>query len=149
MSARRSLPQRPGFSLIEIMVALTLLVVVLVVAAVVATTATGTCRRNPDVLHRIGPRQIAEMAELQAALLARAARWLARGGTLVYATCSLEPEENEKQIEAFLASNPDWKLEPPPSGAVPHETMDSGYLRVLPQLHGSDGAFAARLRRSQ
>ena len=50
-------------------------------------TATGTARRHPDVLHRIGPRQIAEMTEMQAALLARAAEWLKPGGTLVYAVC--------------------------------------------------------------
>src|SRR5690606_4122007 len=53
-------------------------------------TATGTCRRHPDVLHRIGPRQIAEMADLQRRLIDRAAGWLAPGGTLVYSVCSLE-----------------------------------------------------------
>ena len=60
-------------------------------------TATGTCRRHPDVLHRIGLRQIVEMAELQARLLERAQRWLAPGGRLVYAVCSLEREEGEEQ----------------------------------------------------
>src|SRR5690606_34775348 len=56
-------------------------------------TATGTARRHPDVLHRIGERQISEMAELQATLIERAAAWLSTGGRLVYAVCSLEQEE--------------------------------------------------------
>ena len=55
-------------------------------------TATGTCRRHPDVLHRIGTGQIADMVELQRALIERAAGWLKPGGTLVYAVCSLERE---------------------------------------------------------
>ena len=55
-------------------------------------------------------------------------------------------EENEAQVEAFLAANPGWLLEPPPEGAVPSDTLDHGYLRVLPHAHGADGAFAARLR---
>jgi 16S rRNA (cytosine967-C5)-methyltransferase len=108
-------------------------------------TATGTCRRHPDVLHRIGPRQIAEMAALQTALLARAADWLAPGGTLVYATCSLEPEEGEDQAGAVT-------LEPRPiaagelvAGLLP---TPEGYLRTHPgQLAdegGIDGFFVAR-----
>ena len=67
-------------------------------------TATGTCRRHPDVLHRIGARQIAEMTELQARLLARVERWVAPGGRLVYAVCSIEPEEGA--VEAALTHDP-------------------------------------------
>src|SRR6188508_564395 len=70
-------------------------------------TATGTARRHPDVLHRIGSRQIAEMAELQARLLERAARWLVPEGRLVYAVCSLEREEGEEQVpRVALAADP-------------------------------------------
>ena len=89
------------------------------------------------------------MAALQSSILKAAAKVVKPGGLLVYSTCSLELEENDAQVEEFLARNPDWTLEPPPAGAVPPETLDRGFLRVLPQVHGSDGAFAARLRRSQ
>ena len=52
------------------------------------------------------------------------------------------------QIESFLAERPDFRLEPPPEGVVPADVLDAGRLRVLPQRHGVDGAFAARLRRT-
>jgi len=99
------------------------------------------------VLHRIGPRQIAEMAELQANLLERATGWLAPGGTLVFATCSLEPEEGEQQAAAV-----GLELLPIMSGelfAGLAPTPD-GTLRTHPGLlassGGLDGFFIARWR---
>lgn len=110
-------------------------------------TGTGTFRRHPDARWRLRISDLAVMAARQTSLLRSAATIVAPGGLLIYSTCSLEPEENDEQIESFLAVNKDWRLEPPPAGAVPSETLDGGYLRVLPHLHGTDGAFAARLRR--
>ena len=115
----------------------------------VPCTGTGTFRRHPDARWRLKVSDLSVMGALQASILRAAADVVKPGGLLIYSTCSLEPEENELQIEDFLSRNPEWKLEPPPAGAVPPETIDGGFLRVLPQIHGSDGAFAARLRRSQ
>ncbi|PEQ12033.1 SAM-dependent methyltransferase [Novosphingobium sp. PC22D] len=110
-------------------------------------TATGTCRRHPDVLHRISSRQISEMAELQARLLERAASWLAPGGTLVYAVCSLEREEGEAQAEhVALPRSPITQAELP-EGLAPSA---EGWLRtdpgMLAEAGGLDGFFIARWR---
>jgi 16S rRNA (cytosine967-C5)-methyltransferase len=115
----------------------------------VPCTGTGTFRRHPDARWRLRISDVSVMAALQAAILRAAAKVVNPGGLLIYSTCSLELEENDAQVEEFLARNPDWELEPPPVGAVPAETLDRGFLRVLPQVHGSDGAFAARLRRKR
>ncbi len=110
-------------------------------------TATGTARRHPDVLHRIGTREIAEMAELQTALLARAAEWLKPGGVLVYAVCSLEPEEGEEQAaRVALMPNPIGPEELP-AGLTP---TPQGWIRTDPGMlaveGGLDGFFVARWR---
>jgi 16S rRNA (cytosine967-C5)-methyltransferase len=110
-------------------------------------TGTGTFRRHPDARWRLRISDIAVMAALQRSILRAAASVVRPGGYLVYATCALEPEENDEQIDAFLAEHPDWRLEPPPEGVVPASVLDGSVLRVLPQRHGTDGAFAARLRR--
>lgn len=110
-------------------------------------TGTGTFRRHPDARWRLRVSDLAVMAAAQRTILRAAANAVAPGGLLIYSTCSLEPEENDAQVEAFLVEHPDWKLEPPPEGAVPATVLDAGRLRVLPQRHGTDGSFAARLRR--
>ncbi len=111
-------------------------------------TATGTCRRHPDVLHRIGPRQIEELAELQSALIARATRWLKPGGTLVYATCSLEREEGEEQTFDDSLTPLGIEAHELPGGLTP-ET--DGTVRtdpgMLPEHGGLDGFFITRLRK--
>ena len=111
-------------------------------------TATGTCRRHPDVLHRIGARQIGEMAELQASLLARAASWLAPGGRLVYAVCSLEAEEGEAQVPAVGLPVDRIAADELPPGLAP---SPEGWLRTDPGMlaaaGGLDGFFAARWRK--
>ena len=111
-------------------------------------SATGTFRRHPDVLHRIGPQQIAELAELQAAMLDKAAAMVKPGGMLVYATCSLEREEGEQQADAFLARHGNFRkaaIDPAllPAGIAPQD----GYIRTLPGMladaGGLDGFFIA------
>ena len=115
----------------------------------VPCTGTGTFRRHPDARWRLKISDLAVMGALQGALLRAAADVVRPGGLLVYATCSLEPEENDAQVERFLADQGgQWTLEPPPEGAVPGAVIDAGRLRVLPQRHGTDGAFAARLRKA-
>lgn len=112
-------------------------------------SATGTCRRHPDVLHRIGKGQIAEMVELQRALVAKAAEWLNPGGLLVYAVCSLEAEEGEQQaawIDAELGLTPaPITAEELPAGLAP---TPEGWLRTHPGMladkGGLDGFFVGR-----
>ena len=110
-------------------------------------TATGTCRRHPDVLHRIGPRQIAELAELQTTLLERAQRWVKPGGSLVYATCSLEPAEGEDQAATVTLTPDPIRADELPAGLMP---TDNGWLRTDPsqlaEAGGLDGFFIARWR---
>lgn len=110
-------------------------------------TATGTCRRHPDVLHRIGPRQIAEMAELQARLLERASGWLKPGGRLVYAVCSLEREEGEGQVAKVRLTPDPVSREELPGGIAP---TAQGHARTDPAMlaeqGGLDGFFIARWR---
>lgn len=114
----------------------------------VPCTGTGTFRRHPDARWRLRRSDLALLAASQAELLRAAAERVNPGGLLVYSTCSLEPEENDEQVDAFLSQHPEWVLEPPPGGLVPEAVLDRGRLRVLPHVHGTDGSFAARLRRS-
>ena len=116
-------------------------------------TATGIFRRHPDVIHRVLPSRIAEAAALQAKLLARAADWVKPGGTLVYATCSLEPAEGEAQVAALLAARGDYAIEPVRSDELPAGIAPDaqGQVRTLPGMivpDDCDGFFIARLRRA-
>jgi len=110
-------------------------------------TGTGTFRRNPDARWRLRPSDVSTMAALQRALLDAAATLVRPGGLLVYSTCSLEPEENDQPVDLFLSTHPQFTIEPPPPGRLPETVLDRGRLRVLPHRHGTDGAFAVRLRR--
>jgi 16S rRNA (cytosine967-C5)-methyltransferase len=113
----------------------------------VPCTGTGTFRRHPDARWRLKASDLAVLPATQRAILKAAATAVRPGGLLIYSTCSLELEENDEQVARFLAEHPDWVLEPPPEGVVPASVLDNGLLRVLPQLHATDGAFAARFRR--
>jgi len=115
-------------------------------------SATGTIRRHPDILRLKRVEDIARMAELQGTLLRNSAGLVAPGGVLVYATCSLEPEEGERQVAAFLDQGSQFKretIDPAPFGADPAWFTPQGELRTLPfHLAGMDGFYAARLRRT-
>ncbi len=110
-------------------------------------TATGTMARHPDARWRIAERAIARATTRQRALLEAAARLVQPGGLLVYATCSLEPEENSDVVSAFLERHPEFRRDAL-AGTVPAELLTGeGDFQSLPQRHGMDGAYAARLRR--
>jgi 16S rRNA (cytosine967-C5)-methyltransferase len=121
-------------------------------------TATGTIRRHPDIIRLKKAEDVARMAGLQRTILANAAGLVSAGGTLIYATCSLEPEEGEQQIATLLAARADFVLAPIAAGEHgirPEWVTPAGMLRTLPFHHpgapappaGMDGFFAARLRR--
>ena len=107
-------------------------------------SGTGTWRRNPDARWRAEGSGLDTLLPLQARILASAARLVKPGGRLVYATCSLLPEENEAQVEDFLAAQGAFRLVPL-GEAVPQLAglARSAYLSLTPARHGTDGFFAA------
>jgi 16S rRNA (cytosine967-C5)-methyltransferase len=117
-------------------------------------TATGTFRRNPEVLRATKPADVAKLADVQHRLLDAAAERVKPGGRLVYCVCSLEREEGETQIIAFLRRNPAFRTAPADPAVVgaPSEALTpEGWLRILPSMWaekgGLDGFFIARLDR--
>jgi 16S rRNA (cytosine967-C5)-methyltransferase len=111
-------------------------------------SGTGTLARNPEIKWRLQARDLDSLAAIQAGMLKNALPLLAPGGRLVYATCSLEPEENEQVVEAVLESIPGFCLRTRgelagefPGLAALFDTR--GYFRTRPDLHGMDGFFSA------
>ncbi len=109
----------------------------------------GTLRRNPDLKWRQKPEGIAEVAATQTAILESAARLLKSGGRLVYATCSVLPQENEDIANAFTLAHPDFVLLPVSEELSRLKVPDAAslctgpFLRLWPHRHGTDGFFAA------
>jgi 16S rRNA (cytosine967-C5)-methyltransferase len=105
----------------------------------------GVLRRNPEVKWRRQRADLAASAARQRGILAAAAGMVKAGGRLVYATCSLEPEENEEVAGAFLAARADFAIDPP--AGFPLALDADGVLRCRPHRHGTDGFTAVRFRR--
>jgi 16S rRNA (cytosine967-C5)-methyltransferase len=107
---------------------------------------TGVLARHPEARWRVNPEALSRLVHQAEQMLTALAQSVRPGGLLCFSTCSLEPEENEVQIEAFLRAQPRFRREP--SAAVPPTLLTpAGDLFLLPQLHQTDGAYAARLRR--
>lgn len=108
----------------------------------VPCTGTGTWRRNPDMRWTVYGPSLEELTEIQADIMDRSCHTVKVGGQLVYATCSLLPDENEDQIKKFLSRNDNFEVE-----AIDQKDLGQPYMRLTPQRHNTDGFFAAVLRR--
>ncbi|MFA0749922.1 MAG: hypothetical protein SLRJCFUN_000325 [Candidatus Fervidibacter sp.] len=116
----------------------------------VPCSGTGTLRRKVDARWHKRPEHITELATLQSQLLDAAALALRRGGILVYATCSLEPEEDEEVIKAFLERHNEFLVDDPRPflpADIPDAITPENFLRLFPHRHNTDGIFAVRLRK--
>ena len=113
----------------------------------------GTLRRNPDLKWRHGVDSVARLSQLQGSILRSASRLVKDGGTLVYATCSVLPAENQDVVNAFLAEHPEFErvsardLLLAQKIDLPEDAEREDYLQLLPHLHRTDGFFAAYLRK--
>jgi 16S rRNA (cytosine967-C5)-methyltransferase len=107
----------------------------------------GTLHRHADARWRQTPERVKELVQLQSELLQQAATWVKPNGTLVYATCTLHPAENEQLITTFLASQPTWKIVPPAANTPPAAyAAPAGWIKVLPYQHQMDGFFMVQLQ---
>jgi 16S rRNA (cytosine967-C5)-methyltransferase len=107
----------------------------------------GTLHRKPDIRWRQTPEKISQLSDLQEELLTQTARWVKPGGTLVYATCTLNSRENERVVQAFLKSHPDWQIQFPSSNSPTASfATTQGWIKVLPYLHQMDGFFMVKLK---
>jgi len=110
-------------------------------------TSTGVFNRHPEARWIRTESDLKRIVEVQKTLLSSSAKLVGKGGVIVYSTCSLEPEENELQIEGFLKEHPEFVLEAAPE-TIPRTYIDDfGYIRITPFEHQMDGMFGARLRK--
>jgi len=108
----------------------------------------GTLRRNPEIKWRMTPEATETFPPLQKEILGRSASCLRRGGVLVYSTCTIAEEENEKVIEAFLTENRGFRVVRPPAFIDGRLVGEEGFFRTFPHRHGTNGFFAAVLKKS-
>ena len=108
----------------------------------------GTLNRHADARWRQTPETVEKLSQLQQEILAHTASWVKPNGTLVYATCTLHPAENESVIHNFLSQNPDWRVDSPGlDSAIAPFLNPEGWAKVLPHQQGMDGFFMIRLKR--
>ncbi len=107
----------------------------------------GTLHRHPDIRWRKTPDKIPELSQLQREILQQAATWVKPAGSLVYATCTLNFQENEAIINNFLQQHPHWQIQPPSiDSPLQIFTDNQGWLKVLPSDHNMDGFFMVKLK---
>ncbi|MUL35657.1 16S rRNA (cytosine(967)-C(5))-methyltransferase [Gloeocapsopsis dulcis] len=108
----------------------------------------GTLHRHADARWRQTPTTVAELVVLQTELLTHVATWVKPGGILIYATCTLHPQENEAIVQDFLTHHPHWRIERPAANSigVPYATT-AGWMKVLPHHQAMDGFFIVRLQK--
>jgi 16S rRNA (cytosine967-C5)-methyltransferase len=107
----------------------------------------GVLAKKPDIKWKRRQEDIEPLAELQRSILDHAATLVRPGGHLVYATCTIEPMENEDVVRAFLETHPEFELVPADTILPPEVVTPDGFLQTLPHRHGADGMFGARMRR--
>ena len=113
----------------------------------VICSGSGTLRRNPEIRWRLVPEDLSRLASLQSRLLTNAASLVRKGGILVYATCSLEPEENEQVVYRFLSAYPRFVLETSHYSTLRLQYVQDQFFRLLPPQSDGDGFFAASFRK--
>jgi 16S rRNA (cytosine967-C5)-methyltransferase len=109
----------------------------------------GSLRRNPDARWRVQPEDFESLAKLQRSILESAASVLRPGGSLVYSTCTVTPEENEAIIRGFMATRASWRIADRASAPAALQELigEDGMLRLWPHIHDTDGFFAVRMIR--
>jgi len=115
----------------------------------VLCSGSGTLRRNPEIRWRLVPEELRRLASLQFRLLANAASLVRKGGILVYATCSLEPEENEQVVCRFLSGFPRFAVETSHYATLRLQYVQDQFFQLLPPQSGGDGFFAASFRKHE
>jgi len=109
----------------------------------------GVLRKKPDLRWRRRPEQILELSTLQTELLQKASSLVKKGGILIYSTCTTEPEENERVIDAFLKQNAQFTLISEFPDAIPRNVITAeGFVRTWPHIHRMDGSFAVKMVRN-
>jgi 16S rRNA (cytosine967-C5)-methyltransferase len=110
-------------------------------------TGTGTLREHPEIRWRLAMDDFRRMAEVQRPMLERAAALVRPGGVIVYAVCSLAPQEGQGVVRGFLAEHPEFAIERPQAAQLAPWLQSDGTMATSPERGGLDGFFAARIRR--